>query len=67
MAPSLTPGEYAIAIDAKGFKQAQRKGITLDVDQSANLDFALEFGSSAETSGGHRSPIQREWRTVGDY
>ena len=49
MAPSLTPGEYEIAIDAKGFKQAQRKGLTLDVDQSINLDFALEVGASTET------------------
>jgi hypothetical protein len=49
MAPSLTPGEYQVTIDAKGFKRAERKGLTLDVDQTINLDLALEVGESTES------------------
>lgn len=49
LAPSLLPATYDVEIDATGFKHLLRKGITLDVDQSANLTFALEIGTPTES------------------
>ncbi len=48
-APSLPAGQYDVVIEAAGFKRLERKGLTLTVDQSAELDFNLELGSSAES------------------
>jgi hypothetical protein len=48
-APSLTPGVYNVVIEAKGFKQTRRNGITLLVDQDAVVDFTLELGAASET------------------
>jgi hypothetical protein len=46
--PLLQPGEYRVAVEHVGFKPISRSGITLDVDQRAELDFVLEVGGVSE-------------------
>ena len=47
--PSLPVGEYAITIEAKGFKTLKRSGITLSAGQDLRMSFTLEVGQIAET------------------
>jgi outer membrane receptor protein involved in Fe transport len=42
--PSLKPGPYSLAFEKSGFKKALRSGVTLQVNQFARLDVALEIG-----------------------
>src|SRR5260221_948167 len=49
LSPSLTPGLYNVTIAATGFKQLERKGLALQVGQTAQVDFTLELGSTSET------------------
>ena len=44
----LLPGEYRVTVEHPGFKPVTRSGIILDVDQRAELDFALDVGSISE-------------------
>ena len=46
---NLPPGPYTAIVDAPGFKRLVRSGITLNVDQTAQLDLVLEVGSTTET------------------
>src|SRR6266699_1526853 len=41
----IPPGPYEIAIEAATFKRFGRKGITIDVGQSATIDAVLELGA----------------------
>src|SRR5438552_6579349 len=43
--PDIPPGPYEITIEAATFKTFGRKGITIDVAQSANIDAVLELGA----------------------
>lgn len=43
--PSLIPGVYTVTIEAKGFQASQRKGVELQVQQAARLDFQLQVGA----------------------
>ncbi|MDX1981171.1 MAG: TonB-dependent receptor [Bryobacteraceae bacterium] len=45
----LPPGSYRISVRKDGFRTLTRTGLTLVVDQTARLDFALEVGTLAET------------------
>jgi hypothetical protein len=47
--PFLQPGAYTVTIGAGGFKTKTQSGITLRVDQTANLRITLEIGASTET------------------
>jgi hypothetical protein len=47
--PSLAPGNYDIKITRDGFKSITQKGIMLQVQQSARLDFQLEIGQVSES------------------
>ena len=47
--PLLKPGEYRIAIKKDGFKSVAQTGVTLQVNQVARLDYALEAGGLTET------------------
>jgi len=47
-APLLLPGEYRVTVEHAGFKPITRAGVTLDVDQRAELDFVLEVGGLSE-------------------
>ena len=45
--PSLRPGLYTVTVQVSGFKKAVRSGITLQVNQVAPVDFALQVGDLA--------------------
>jgi hypothetical protein len=47
-APGLLPGNYAIAVNAPGFKAFERKGIPLAVQQNATIHIKLEVGAASE-------------------
>jgi hypothetical protein len=44
----LDPGPYQLEAAADGFRTVTRKNLSLQVDQSARVDFALEVGMVAE-------------------
>ncbi len=44
-APFLTPGTYAVSVEAPGFKKSVRSGFVLNVNQTATLNFRLELGA----------------------
>ena len=46
--PLLPPGSYRITVEQSGFRAINRSGIILEVDQKAEIDFALEVGAIAE-------------------
>ncbi len=48
VAPSLQPGSYAVIVEAQGFKRLERRGIVLQVDQTAQIDLTLEVGTVTE-------------------
>ncbi len=47
--PFVQPGEYEINVSMTGFKNAIRKGVNVQVDVVARLDFALELGQVSES------------------
>jgi hypothetical protein len=47
--PQLQPGVYRIEVKKDGFKPVVRPDVTLNVEQVARLDFALEAGAVNET------------------
>ena len=47
--PGLTPGSYNLTVEFSGFRRAELKAITLQVDQNARLNVALEIGQVTET------------------
>ncbi len=42
-------GAYDLGVTQQGFKRYERKGVTIDLNQVANLDIALTVGGSTET------------------
>jgi hypothetical protein len=48
-APTLPVGSYEVVAERPGFKRAVRSGITLLVDQRAQVDVQLEVGGTAES------------------
>src|SRR5437763_4255141 len=47
--PSLPPGgPYSVSVEAAGFNTEERKGLTLEVNQAARIDFALRIGATSE-------------------
>ena len=47
--PALRPGPYNLTIEANGFKTIHQTGVAVEVDQRAQLDFALTIGSNTES------------------
>jgi len=47
--PGLAPGQYDLAFEVQGFKKAENKGLTLQVDQNARIDVTLEVGQVTES------------------
>ncbi len=47
--PALPVGNYEIKVTKDGFETADRKGITLEVDQQPAIDFTLQVGSTGQT------------------
>jgi hypothetical protein len=48
-APSLAVGGYSVSVEKTGFKRVNRTGITLQVDQHAQVDVRLEVGQTSES------------------
>jgi hypothetical protein len=47
--PFVPPGQYVIEANMPGFKTLKRSGVTLQVNQTLELDLALETGSVSQT------------------
>lgn len=47
--PLLSTGNYTLDVRAPGFKTVSRSGITLQVNQTATLNFTMQIGSSTQT------------------
>src|SRR3954451_20198735 len=47
--PYLTPGNYRVTVDAPGFKQAVRDGLTLRSAEVPRVDIILEVGALSES------------------
>ena len=45
----LPPGNYTVTVEAPGFRKLQQTGVTLQVNQRAQLDLRLEVGQVTET------------------
>ncbi len=53
--PYLIPGVYQVTAEKEGFKKITQIGITLEVDQKARVDLAMQIGAvtqSVEVTGG---------------
>ena len=48
LSPALAIGDYKLESQAAGFKLASRSGITLEVNQTADIRVTLEVGTAAE-------------------
>lgn len=48
-APSLTPGNYAVKAEYKGFQTLNRTGITVGVGQPVRVDLSMQPGTEAQT------------------
>ncbi len=46
--PLLQPGEYRVLVGQPGFKSISQSGVTLQVDQRAEINFVLEVGAVSE-------------------
>jgi hypothetical protein len=47
--PALTPGVYTLSVEKSGFTTGVMSGISLNVDQKANLDVALQVGQVTQS------------------
>jgi hypothetical protein len=47
--PGLPVGAYTLTVSKEGFKKGSRSGLTLEVDQKAQVNVALETGAVSET------------------
>ena len=47
--PRLLPGRYEVRVESKGFKTITRSDISLEVNQRARVDVAMEVGSVTES------------------
>ncbi|MBC8167410.1 MAG: carboxypeptidase regulatory-like domain-containing protein [Bryobacteraceae bacterium] len=47
--PNLTPGNYTLAVGAKGFRQFNQKNISLLLNQQVRQDVQLEVGETSDT------------------
>ena len=48
-APTLAVGSYSVTAERQGFKKSVRNGITLQVDQRAEVNFRLDIGETSES------------------
>lgn len=47
--PLLPPGRYKVSVEAQGFRPVERAGVSLEVDQVARIDIAMEVGGVSES------------------
>ena len=65
--PALPIGHYSIDVSSPGFKSNERTGLTIVVDQHAQVDFTLVAGSAGEvvTVAADSNQIETESHSVG--
>ena len=47
--PLLPPGDYVLNAEAAGFRKAIQRGITLQINQQAQIDITLQLGQVSES------------------
>jgi len=47
--PAVNPGSYRVTVEREGFKKEVRTGISLQVDQTAEINVHLQVGASSES------------------
>src|SRR3954454_584164 len=47
--PLLQPGEYVLSVEASGFRKLVQRGISLQINQQAQIDLALQVGPVSES------------------
>ena len=64
--PLLAPGSYSVTVEARGFRKAERRAVSLDVAESARLDFTLELAATGEsvTVSSDISPVRSDSAAV---
>ena len=67
-APSLAVGDYEVTTERAGFKRSVRTGITLQVNQTAQVDVRLELGQLADSIvvSGEAPVVNTSNATVGE-
>ena len=65
--PGLVPGQYDLTFEMQGFKKAENKGLTLQVDQNARIDVKMEVGQVTESIeiAGQAPLIESQSATLG--
>lgn len=48
-APNLTPGNYTIRVEAKGFKKLERQSVVLEVGKEIRVDLTVQPGAQEQT------------------
>src|SRR6202049_5395778 len=48
-APNLTPGNYTVRVEAKGFKRIERQGVTIEVGHEVRVDLTVQPGEQNQT------------------
>jgi hypothetical protein len=63
----LPPGRYSVSVESKGFRRSVIHGVTLDVDQTVRVDFALVVGAVTESVIVNETPpiVQTDTSTLG--
>ncbi len=63
----LPPGNYTLTVEAPGFRKLEQTGVSLQVNQQARVDLALQVGQTAETVSvtGHPPLLENESSSVG--
>ena len=63
----LPPGRYRVAVETTGFRRSVFHGVSLDVDQTVRLDFALQVGATTEEVTVTETPpiVQTDTSTLG--
>ncbi len=64
---NLPPGTYTVTAEAPGFRKLEQTGVSLQVNQQARVDLALQVGQTAETVSvtGHPPLLESESSSVG--
>jgi len=57
-------GSYELSVTQKGFQKFQQKGITLDINQNAKIDVALQVGSTSEVVEVNANAAQVDTQTA---
>ena len=47
--PLLPPGEYVLSVEASGFRKSVQRGISLQINQQAQIDLTLQVGQVSES------------------